>query len=457
MPSLRAKLIMFWLAMTTLLVSTTHVIFNAALDTQLQQLRQTLRAIAATGALQIDGNVLAGIPPERASLQLPEHQALLERLREIRNANPAIRFVYVMVPTDAPGTWKYLADAEEVSPSLPGDPYDVTRYPAMAAGLERPSADPALTVDEWGALLSGYAPIRTRQGQAVGVLGIDMFGESVVRMQHTLQRWRLVVLLITLFTITVLGVLVVRWVSDPVRQLVRGAEQIGGGDLTYRVPVRAHDEVGRLGDAFNRMAQQLADSVERLRRHVLSTIEALSVALEAKDRYTRGHSARVQHYAVKIAQQMALPADQIELIRQFSALHDIGKIGIAEEILNKPDKLTPEEFVDIRRHPEVGYRILAPLKPPADALAIVRHHHERMDGHGYPDGLPGERIPLSVSIVSVADVFDAITGRRPYRPTSMTFPEAAEELKRSSGTQLRPDVVESLFEVLRKEGKLPPA
>ena len=452
---LRVKLLVLWILFAGLLVAVTNTIgFRTALDAQFQQLRQTLTAIAATGALQIDGDLHATIPPQPSSTQLPAYQQLVTHLRAIRNANPTIRYVYTMVPSETPGQWHYVGDAEEDKTSLPGDVCDVKRYPAMAAGLQGPSADPLITMDEWGPLLSGYAPIRTLDGRAAGVLGIDMSGHTVVRTQEAVRRWRLAVLGLSLVMVGVLGFVVAHWISRPIQALVRATQRIGQGDFAYRVPVRSQDEVGVLAQGFNRMAELLSASLTQLQEHVLSTIQSLSMAIEAKDRYTRGHSARVQHYAVKIAVRLSLPAQQIDLIQKFSLLHDVGKIGIREEILLKPGKLTPEEFDAIKRHPEVGHKILAPLKLPQEALDIVRYHHERLDGRGYPAGLKEQDIPLVVAVVSAADAFDAMTGHRPYRQTPLAFGEALAELQRCAGTQFRADVVEALAEVLRQEGKV---
>lgn len=454
-PGLRAKLLVLWILFAGLLVAVTNTTgFHTALEAQFQQLRQTLMAVAATGALQIAGELHASIPPEPSSVGLPAYQQLVEQLRAIRHVNPTIRYVYTMVPSETPGMWYYLGDAEEQATSLPGDHYDVSRYPAMAAGLQGPSVDPRITVDEWGPLLSGYAPIRTRDGRAVGILGIDMSGQMVARTQEALRRWRLAVLGLSLAMVGLLGFVIAHWISRPIKLLVQAAQRIGQGDLASRVPVRSHDEVGMLAQAFNHMAELLSDSLRQLQEHVLSTIQSLSLALEAKDRYTRGHSARVQHYAVKIARQLRLPAEQVDVIQKFSMLHDVGKIGVREDVLMKPAKLTPEEFEVIKRHPEVGYKILVPLKPPQEALDIVRYHHERLDGRGYPAGLTQQQIPLVVAIVSVADAFDAMTGYRPYRQSPMTFDEAVAELRRCIGTQFRMNAVEALADVLRAEGKI---
>jgi len=457
MRSLRAKLMLFWVVCAALLLAATNLIaFRRALDAQFQQLRHTLMAVAATAVLPIDGDAHAQIPPDPASTRLPRYQALVAQLQAIQRANPTIRYVYTMAPSHVPGQWYYVGDASTEDPdfSYPGEPYEASRYPAMMAGLEGPSADPAMTFDEWGALLSGYAPIRTRAGEAVGIIGIDMSGEQVLRTQAMLRRWQIVTLALGLSAVVLFGVLMAHWISKPIQILVHGTQRIGAGDLNYRVPVRSQDEVGCLAQSFNQMAELLSNSMKQLQEHVLSTIESLSQALEAKDHYTRGHSERVRHYAVKIAKQMRLPLEQVDLINEIANLHDVGKIGIREEILNKPTKLTPDEFDEIKRHPQVGYKILAPLQLPEAALAIVRHHHERQDGNGYPAGLREEQIPLPVAVVTVADAFDAMTGHRPYRQQPLSFTEAVAELQRCSETQFRRDAVDALVQVLQAEGKL---
>ena len=325
----------------------------------------------------------------------------------------------------------------------------------MAQGLLGSSADETLTSDEWGVLLSGYAPIRTHDGRAVAILGVDMSGEHVVELQNVVRRAGLCVLGIALLVVLLLGIQIARWISRPIQHLVIGTRRIGDGDLAYRVPIESEDEVGALARSFNQMAERLSASVTQLREHVLSTLEVVLHALEAKDRHTRGHSARVQHYAVKIAKQMGLPPDQLEMINEMSVLHDVGKIGIKESVLGKAGRLTVEEFEEIKRHPELGHRILSPLKLPKEALDIVLHHHERVNGLGYPAGLKGGEIPVMVGIVSVADAFDAMTGYRPYRPVPMTMPEAVAELRHCVGTQFMPQVVEALVQVLASEGHLP--
>lgn len=187
----------------------------------------------------------------------------------------------------------------------------------------------------------------------------------------------------------------------------------------------------------------------------LDTSEAILIslaeALEAKDFYTRGHSDRVAQIVVTIAKHMGIKERELDFMRKGSLLHDIGKIGIKESILLKPGKLTDEEMAHIRSHPSRGYDICAPLKSLEPCLTMIRSHHERIDGEGYPDGLKGEEIPLPAKITAVADAFDAMTTDRPYRK-GMNKDTALKifENEIDSG-QWDPDVVKVLLDVMRRQ------
>jgi HD-GYP domain-containing protein (c-di-GMP phosphodiesterase class II) len=188
---------------------------------------------------------------------------------------------------------------------------------------------------------------------------------------------------------------------------------------------------------------------EILLSNYLEAIETLAVALEAKDHYTRGHSNMVTAYAVAITRKMGLEPKLMQAIEVGSMMHDIGKIGVPDRILNKPSKLTKEEFAIIMRHPVIGEEILKPMRHPLFDIPkqIVRWHHERLDGKGYPDGLVGDEIPLPAKITFVADAYDAMTGDRPYRG-GMSTEAALAELRRNAGTQFEPEIVEILCGLL---------
>ncbi len=192
-----------------------------------------------------------------------------------------------------------------------------------------------------------------------------------------------------------------------------------------------------------RLEQKVQAQARRIEQQFLGGVQALAEALEAKDPYTHGHSVRVSQYATAIARRLDLPANVIRAVTLGGRLHDIGKIGVREEILTKPARLTPEEYAHVMTHMTVGWRILSAMViDQPELLNIVRSHHERMDGAGLPDGLMGEDIPLEARIVSVADSFDAMTSGRRYRDDGgKMLPEALKELKRCAGTQFDTECV----------------
>jgi putative nucleotidyltransferase with HDIG domain len=181
------------------------------------------------------------------------------------------------------------------------------------------------------------------------------------------------------------------------------------------------------------------------KQSVINGVQMLVHALEAKDAYTSGHSSRVSRYAMKAAVLLGFTDDALEHVRLGGELHDIGKIGTREDILNKPGPLTPDEFQHIKAHASLGERILTPfLGGSPIVLRIVRSHHERMDGSGFPDGLQGEQIPLEARIVAVVDAFDAMTTNRAYRQPR-TPVEAIQELRRCAGVHFDGAVVDAFL------------
>lgn len=195
---------------------------------------------------------------------------------------------------------------------------------------------------------------------------------------------------------------------------------------------------------YHQHLERLVDQqAERLKELFLEGVQTLVQALDAKDPYTRGHSSRVSHYALKIAERMGFSGQALEDVRLGAELHDIGKIGTREAVLRKPGPLTADEFSHITEHTVLGERILAPLsRANPTVLSIVRSHHERVDGAGFPDGLEGSRIPWAARIVAVADAFDAMTTDRSYR-ASLQPSTAFEELRSCAGTHFDKDVVEA--------------
>lgn len=181
---------------------------------------------------------------------------------------------------------------------------------------------------------------------------------------------------------------------------------------------------------------------------LLNTIVSLARAVEVKDRYTHSHSEMVSRYASAIAGTMGLPDEVVRHISIAGLLHDIGKIGIPDSILNKEERLTPDEYELMKGHPVIGYNILSSVEELNDVLPYVLYHHERPDGKGYPKGLKAEEIPLGASIIAVADAYHSMVSARPYRKNPLTTVLATLELKKGAGTQFHPDVVDAFLSII---------
>jgi putative two-component system response regulator len=194
--------------------------------------------------------------------------------------------------------------------------------------------------------------------------------------------------------------------------------------------------------------KRLTDQLE----HTENVIFMLAMAIEEKDAYTEGHLRRLRSYSEQLAVAKGLDDNMVRAVRHGGILHDIGKIGVSEAILQKPAALTPEERLHIQEHPAIGARIVSQMRFAKEVAPIVRHHHERWDGKGYPDGLKGEEIPIGARIVAIADSYDAMTTDRPYR-AALGEQQAVEQLRQGCGTQFDADLV-NVFVDLILSGKL---
>lgn len=204
------------------------------------------------------------------------------------------------------------------------------------------------------------------------------------------------------------------------------------------------------------LQSQALDQAERTEQLLLGAVRSLAHALEAKDAYTGGHSTRVSAYSIGIARELGLSVAETAAVALGGELHDIGKIGVREDILHKPGPLTPDEYRHVMEHTVIGTRILSPLlHNRSTVLAVVRSHHERPDGTSLPDGLKGDGIPLAARIVAVADAFDAMTSKRPYRP-ALSVEAALRELEENVGSQFDEDCVRAAH-VMLQDKRIGPA
>lgn len=197
-------------------------------------------------------------------------------------------------------------------------------------------------------------------------------------------------------------------------------------------------------------ARNLSRLYEDLRSVYMRTIRVLAQAIDARDHYTHSHSVNVARIAVAISQQVGLTVKEIELIREASELHDLGKIGVEDHILGKPSSLTPEEWQQVRRHPELGAQILEPLTFLSDVIGLIRQHHEHFDGSGYPGGKAREEILMGARIIHLADAYEAMTAARSYRKVPLTKQAALEEIHRNSNTQFDPKIVDAFMKIAEK-------
>lgn len=231
-------------------------------------------------------------------------------------------------------------------------------------------------------------------------------------------------------------------------------QKIKKGDLTTRLTFSKNSDLYYIAESFNTMAdimeelvvvnenkiRQLNDKNKELEDINKDLVAALVSAIEAKDKYTLGHSKRVSEYAVMLAKKLNMPQEKIEEIRIAGMLHDIGKIGVSDEILNKSSRLTEEEYEEVKKHPAIGSWILNTLNLSDATMDAINYHHERYDGKGYPLGLSGKEVSLEAQIVAISDAYDAMTSDRPYRK-AMSRMAAINEIKKCATTQFNPELV----------------
>jgi hypothetical protein len=276
-------------------------------------------------------------------------------------------------------------------------------------------------------LLQVYAPIMgSHPGQVIGAYEIYADPSSVNRLIGSRRR---------MIWIAVGVVFLALWLA--LALLVRRASRL----------------LRRQNAELRTRAERLAESNRLLEEAALEAVESLNATVDAKDPYTAGHSQRVQRIAVALGEELGLDAASLDALRFAGLFHDIGKIGVPDAILTKPDRLTLDEFEVVQRHPEDGARIIGRLHRLHPSVPAVLHHHERWDGAGYPHRLAGDEIPLEAAVVGLADAFDAMTTDRPYSD-ARPLDEATEEIVRNRGTQFAPPAVDAFLRLVEKAPEL---
>lgn len=418
---------------------------------KVEELRASLLMLARVTATLIDGEKHKDIPLSAQGVYTDEYVYIQQKLRRIKRDNPLIKYIYTLANNDD-GTLCFVVDAASRDElfSYPGEIYNTQSLDISVKDFLEAHVVEDIVTDETGDFVSGYAPIYDEAGNRVAIVGVDMLVGVIADAKTIMRRTFMYVFGMSIFLSLLLGSLVALRITFPIKKLLEGTRVIAGGNLEYQVAVHSNDEVGELATSFNAMARSLQQSYKELKLSFLNAIHSLTVALEAKDAYTKGHSERVAQYCVAIAHEMRIPEDDIQTLEDLAIMHDIGKIGIQENILNKPTRLTDDERTIIEQHPAIGEDILKPITflDPA-LLQLIRSHHERPDGKGYPDGLTADEIPILVSILTVADAYDAMATDRPYRK-AMSQTEALKELLAHTDKQYDRRVVEALQQAIQK-------
>src|SRR5438105_11686964 len=333
----------------------------------------------------------------------------------------------------------------------------------LETGAQVQSALAPFTLDREGRaapMLGSYATVELDKNTLLGVIAIQDEAAALA----SVSEMRTQTLFISLLAATLallIGFYFAEKLTRPVRELAAGAQRIAAGDFSQRVKVLGRTELGELGSSFNQMTDRIESFVGDLQRSVdenhelfLGTVKALAAAIDGKDPYTRGHSERVSRFSVATAQGLGLSEDEIEKIRVSALLHDVGKIGIDDQVLKKPSALTDEEFEIMKTHPQKGFKIMSQIPAMRDFLPGMHMHHEMINGQGYPHGLRDDEIPMQARVVSVADTFDAMTTERPYQ-RAMDLEAALTRLKSFVGTRYDAKVV-AAFIAACEAGKIRP-
>jgi putative nucleotidyltransferase with HDIG domain len=294
------------------------------------------------------------------------------------------------------------------------------------------------------------------KGRVVAGLEAELDMQATLRqikqLDNTYERkFLLMVALTTLLSVALNWWLMRRGLINPIKKLSGVTGRIAAGDLEARSESFSVREFDSLAEAINQMAGSIQELFNEQEQSYLQTLQALAKALEAKDAYTASHSGRVAKFSVMLGKRIGLPAEQLKLLKQGALMHDLGKIGISDTVLNKPDRLSDEEYELMKSHPVMTATIMRPLKRFKEFAEIAAWHHERWDGQGYPDGLKGEQIPLLARIVAIADTWDAMTGDRVYR-RGMTVETAVSILEQEVDSgQWDPGLMAEFIRMIRSE------
>ncbi|HWR08610.1 HD domain-containing phosphohydrolase [Sporomusa sp.] len=428
--SLQTKLFAaFFLLSAIITMAISYTLFLHMRTNHLDTLKRDLIVMANMAAMHVGGNA-----PQELTGQVPEETAdkrLWQLLQSIGKNSPDIARVFLLRSlTDNVLVVRSEWDARNESGRQAGTIYNDQDVAFGDANR------PLVTDNNENGTVTVYTPVKANE-RTVAWLALEVDAAAVANdTRHFAER----VLIFALGAIALVGVcswFLARNFAARIRNLDIAIDQIAAGKHDIDLKVEGSDEVSLLAARINSLATALHGERESL---MMSTIESLVTALEAKDVYTYGHSSHVASIAEAIGRELGLSEDELLTLRITALLHDIGKIGIPDHILNKPGRLEEWEWAIIKQHPETGAKIIAGIPALKEVAESVRHHHARWDGDGYPEALSRNTIPLGARIIAVADTYQAMVSDRPYR-AGMAEAVVLNEIRRCAGKQFDPLVV----------------
>lgn len=407
-------------------------------------MQHQLITLASISSSQIDGDMLE-LLTSRSQEGSAEFIAIKKTLANIQNNTHLIKSIYTLRQSPKPDYLEFVVDADDDPESAAhiGELYDTAIAPAMTDAFSAPSADKEPVTDKWGSTMSGYAPVYNSQGHVVAIVGVDIGIDFILAELEEYRIHTYIYSFLCLLLAAGASYLIANKIINRLTSINSAIYEMTKGNLKVAVAIDGNDEMAHLAGLVNHLAVTLNGEREQT---LLATIKSLVNALEAKDSYTYGHSSEVAALTSDLCQALKMPEDKVFSISFAAILHDIGKIGVPDKVLNKEGQLTNDEWQLVKQHPTTGSRILSGIPSLENIANIVLHHHSRWDGKGYPASLAGTDIPLGSRIIAVADSYQAMISDRPYR-RGMPKNIALDEIKRCSGTQFDPEIVDIFLQI----------
>ena len=405
------RLIIVWVVLAAIMATAITITSVSVLSSQIRKDRE----MSVIGAAKLASNAVNGdrIDNWLENGKDSEYNENFDALTDILNNTPYLKYLYVYQIREDGCHVVFDTDPEEAGELGEVQEFDETFLPYVPSLLDGKGIDMLESDDSFGWLLTTYQPILNSKGECVAYAGADISMDEI--RDYTRSYVLLIVAIAASFLIACIF-----------------------------IGLKMHINTNRAEELESLKKQQQRD--KQLLREI---IESFAKVIDMKDSYTQGHSSRVAKYTAMLAKELGYDDETIEHYYNIALMHDIGKVSIPDQVLNKPGKLTDEEFDTIKSHTVRGSDVLQSISLMPDIIVGAESHHERPDGKGYPKGLKGDEIPRVAQIIAVADTFDAMYSDRPYR-SRMNYDKAVNIIRDASGTQLTPDVVDAFLRLAEK-------